>query len=180
MGDSPAAGNAASSIPEEADRVALDAALTATAPLWGDVREHWRVRILSAALKAAEPAILEAEREQADALRLGGMDIEVAVHHVLGELRITRSVPAVRELKELYRAGVTAGLCIALRGAEPEPEAVRAIRDGERANCAREIEDRQRALERAEVLVATRDRQWADALRENEQLRNRLMAVDGL
>ena len=88
------------------------------------------------ALGAAVPAIVEAERAQADALRLSGTDIEVAVHRVLDELRITRTAPAVRELKDLYRAGVRAGLCIALRGDVPEPEAVQAIRAGERECCA--------------------------------------------
>lgn len=35
------------------------------------------------------------------------------------------------------------------------------------------------ALERAEVLVAERDRQWAEALRENERLRTKLEALEG-
>jgi hypothetical protein len=53
-------------------------------------------------------------------------------------------------------------------------------RRDERERHAQEIEDRQRALERAEALLAERDRQRTDLLVENGQLRDKLMAVEGL
>lgn len=86
------------------------------------------VRALEAAAPLIREAAVEAERERADVMKLGGMEIEAAVHRALNELPVTRTAPAVRELKDLYRAGVAAGLDIALRGATPEPEAVRVIR----------------------------------------------------
>jgi hypothetical protein len=49
---------------EAARRSALDAALRATAPMWGDVRTVHRARILEAALEAARPVLAAAERDR--------------------------------------------------------------------------------------------------------------------
>jgi hypothetical protein len=55
-----------------------------------------------------------------------------------------------------------------------------AVAEAERDRHAQELADRQRALERAEALLAERDRQWADALRENERLLNVVASRDRL
>jgi hypothetical protein len=118
--------------------------------------------IAHAALEAAEPLIraaaVEAERERADVMKLGGMEIEAAVHRALGELQMTRTDPAVRELKDLYRAGVGAGLDIALRGATPEPEAVRVIRA--------------RVYAEVRQLATEHDATWLEPCDEDDQQRS--------
>lgn len=60
-----------------------------------------------------------------------------------------------------------------------EIAAIASARDGEIRHLTEELRGARLAVERAEVLLAERDRQWAEALRENERLRAKLTALEG-
>ncbi len=95
--------------------------------------DRWRI-VSRVAYFAAAPAIraaaVEEERQNADTLKLGGMEIEVAAYRAQKALGMTEPLPgpAARALKDLYRAGVGAGLDIARSAVGPQPEAVAVIR----------------------------------------------------
>lgn len=75
---------------------------------------HVSVSMAGALVGQMLQAAREDEREKADAMRLGGMEIDVSVYRATEALVIAESPAASRRaLRDLYRAGAAAGFSIA-------------------------------------------------------------------